>query len=74
MGGVREFGYLRPPNRQICVHKFDYLRAILARLCPKIWLFKGIFLPKFTKNSPPNINYNLIHEANRKCNADILLS
>ena len=28
MGGVQKFGYLRPQNlnRQICVHKFDYLR------------------------------------------------
>ena len=25
MGGVQKFGYLRPQNRQICVHKFDYL-------------------------------------------------
>ncbi len=27
MGGVREFGYLRPQNLQICVHKFGYLRT-----------------------------------------------
>jgi hypothetical protein len=29
MDGVpNEFGYLRPPNHQICVHKFGYLRRI----------------------------------------------
>jgi len=43
--GVREFGYLRPKNHQICVRKFGYLRALLAGLCPKFWVFEGRFLP-----------------------------
>jgi len=50
-GGVRKFGYLRPQNRQICVHKFDYLRLLGAGFCPKIWLFQGKLLPKVNKNS-----------------------
>ena len=41
--GVREFGYLRPENRQICVQKFGYLRILLGCLCPKIWVFEGRF-------------------------------
>jgi hypothetical protein len=42
-GGVRKFGYLRPKNHQICVPKFGYLRALLAGLCQKFWVFEGRF-------------------------------
>ena len=56
MGGVREFGYLRPKNRQICVHKFDYLRAILARLCSKNLALGGhIFAKIYYEQHAPNI-------------------
>ena len=43
MGGVRNFAYLRPQNRQIYVQKFAYLRLLLAGLCPKICVFEGKF-------------------------------
>jgi hypothetical protein len=69
MGGVREFGYLRPQNCQICVHKFGYLGVLLVGLCPKFWVFEGRFLLSWDKYNEsralaPDIFINhVIHEA-----------